>query len=128
MKHIMLLALMLIFVGCNSGSGGSSQAAPKRLFSVWTHVDSGITLDLTDGSLGSEESFYVNFPGGEICGCKVLATGTESDGEYDINSCIYIMGGSGSDPGCSALHSVGIYENDGTTLSICTYQGCENYN
>lgn len=121
------LTLLLQLIGCNNNDSGGTSKPSKSVWSSWTSNDNLLTLNLSGGQFGLQQSFALMVVSTHaICTCNFIANGTESSGTYSFTSCTYSSGGSG-DPGCSGLNESGTYTNNGTNLTACANSNCTTY-
>lgn len=124
---------LLLLVGCGGGGdsgGGSTEPENRNLFSVWTNTqDDEDVIDLEEASFGEEMDFQVIYPDGAICNCTLELSGSQTSGNFILNSCEFDRFSTQyDDPGCNDLNGTGTYEVDGDTLTVCDdEQECDTY-
>lgn len=128
---IILIAIMMTACGGSDGSDGSSpEPEEKSLFSIWKNTeDEDDVIDFEDGSLGEEIPFQFIYPDGAVCTCTLELSGSQTSGNFILNSCEYESFTSGyGDPGCNDLNGTGTYSIDNDILTICDdEQVCDTY-
>ncbi|MFC3680336.1 hypothetical protein [Bacterioplanoides pacificum] len=126
-RFLLTLATAILISACGSDSSDDKE---KSLFSLWKSVDGEETLDLNGGAFSKAQS-WIYFPdsSGSQCNCELTLIGTESQGNYIINSCRYVSGSSSvGDPGCNSLNQTGTYKKSSDTLRICIAEpNCVEY-
>jgi len=100
---------------CGGGGGGSGS---KNLFSSWTSTQTGFILDLSGFSFSEEVPYDVFFNDGSVCQCNLVVFGSQSSGNYSVNSCYYRFGSGPADPGCNLLNGGGSYNNSNNILTL----------
>lgn len=127
MLRTLILASLIIFLGCSKSGGGDSSSPSKALFSVWTDKTTGHILDLSQGYFGTGTMFF-EFATGAKCQCVLTISGTETTGNYSLASCGWVSGTGTGDPGCSGVNQSGGFSNTNAALQICNIAGCTYYN
>jgi hypothetical protein len=123
-------ASLLILLGCSPDDNSDSKKAEKNLFSLWTPQDqTDPTLSLENLDFNQQTGYAFTFSTGDQCNCLIRFIGTQSSGQYTLNSCTYVVGsGNGLYSNCSALNHSGTYSKSSDTLTICNNTGvCSVY-
>ena len=119
---VVLSACLLILLGCSPDDSSDSPKADKNLFSLWTPQDpTDPTLSLENLDFNQQTGYAFTFGTGDQCNCLIRFIGTQSSGQYTLNSCTYVVGsGSGEYSNCSALNHSGTYSKNSDTLTMCS--------
>lgn len=129
MRKIILAVIAIALTACGGGGGSKSGGTEnKGLFSLWED-DEGEVIDLTGGQLSRPMDFAFYFDGGEQCDCRLTLIGTETDGTFVVNNCLYNAYSGAGDPGCNALNQTGDYllSNNVLTLTGSTGESYQYY-
>lgn len=121
MKRAIGVLLVVGLSACGGGGGGGDE--PKDLFSLWTNTDTGAPMDLRGAEFSTPFPVSFYFVDGSQCDCTLNIVGTQSDGSYFLNACVYRYGTGDRDPGCNALDGTGNYAKTSDTLTISPSSG-----
>ena len=120
MKKYFIVFVLILIQGCSSSDDAP---AVKDLFSLWTEDGTGAIYDFTGGTLNNFFPFTLVFSGGEECDCDLTMLGTQTVGNWVLNSCVYDFGSGSADPGCNSLNQTGTYSKTNTILTIIDSSG-----
>lgn len=121
MKYLLIL-LALTIAAC--GGSDSKTPANKDLFSLWTSVSDGSTLDLRDMSNGAHP-IRLWFSPNSGCDCTIDIFGDQSGGTANLLNCSQFGPGNY----CPGLEDLYGYDNVDGVLTLCGANSgaCETY-